>query len=92
MAQFNQLNCSIDYDDSNDDKSNEDSLYIEWMIKVEKIVYESVQMYLDDLPDENYRINFDDGMCHEDMARIVLRYIEPIDDMINETVNDFCIN
>jgi len=77
MAQYNQLNCSID------DQLDEDS-YTEWIIKVEKIVYASIQMYLDDLPDENYRINFDDGMIPEEMAKII---IGPIDKLIGDSVS-----
>jgi hypothetical protein len=84
MAQYNQLNCFVDND------SDQDTLYTEWMSQVEYIVYESLEMYLDDLPDENYRINFDEGMCPEEMAQIVINSSLPIENMIEETVYNFC--
>jgi hypothetical protein len=72
MTQFNQLNNS--YDDENDDGMNEDPnvLYCEWMSTVSSIVFSQINIDLDDLPDENYRINFDEEMSPEDMASIVL--------------------
>ena len=79
MSQYNQLNFIMDSDEVPD----EDMLYNEWVDKVAKIVYASLQMYLEDLPDEKFRINFDDGMSPEDMAKII---IEPYDDLIRETV------
>jgi hypothetical protein len=79
MSQFNQLNFSMDSDEVPD----EDMLYNDWVNKVERIVYASLQMYLDDLPDENYRVNFDDGMSPEDMAKII---ITPFNNLITETV------
>ena len=79
MSQYNQLNFIMDSDEVPD----EDMLYNEWVDKVAKIVYASLQMYLEDLPDEKFRINYDDGMSPEDMAKII---IEPYDDLIRETV------
>ena len=65
---------------------DEDSLYRKWMEKVELIVYAYLQMSTDDLPDENYRMNFDDGMTPEEMAKII---IVPVDNIIHYTVNRF---
>jgi hypothetical protein len=65
---------------------DEDSLYRKWMEKVEHIVYAYLQMSTDDLPDENYRMNFDDGMTPEEMAKII---VGPMDDLIHDTVSRF---
>ena len=79
MTQYNQLNLSYDNEECNnticryDMKKNLTVLYREWMNTVSKIVYMKIHIHLDDLPDENYRINFDQDMTAEDMAKIVLR-------------------
>jgi len=82
MSQINQLNYSMDLDDAPTDEMR----YEIWLNKVATIVYENLRMNLDDLPDEKYRINFDDGMSPEDMAKIV---IGPINEIISETVGKF---
>jgi len=90
--QFNQLNLSINdtnniEEDTDDDYNNENKLisYFEWMNTVETIVFNHTGLYLDDLPDETYRINFDDGMSCVDMAKIV---IDPYNDMLNDLISD----
>ena len=46
--------------------------FFSWRSKVEKIVYNNLKVFLDDLPDENYRINFENGVSAQTMAEIVL--------------------
>ena len=46
--------------------------FLNWMTKVEKIVYIKINLTLDDLEDELYRINFDAGTNAKDMAKSVL--------------------
>ena len=43
-----------------------------WKFSVESIVYILTGFKLDDLPDENYRINYENGLHICDMAKIVL--------------------
>ena len=43
-----------------------------WKFMVEKIVYLVTDFKLDDLPDENYHINYENGMHVCDMAKIVI--------------------
>ena len=43
-----------------------------WMKRVSKIIFGTLDISLDDLPDENYRINYDAGMSVELMAEIVI--------------------
>ena len=94
MAQYNQLNVCINYSDNTEDTNdndydeyneNKNISYFEWINTVETIVFNHTGLYLDDLPDETYRINFDDGMSAQDMAKIVT---DPFNDMINELIND----
>jgi len=47
--------------------------FTEWMGKVDNIVYEVLEIYTYDLPDEEYRINYDNGMPPEIMANIVIK-------------------
>jgi hypothetical protein len=46
--------------------------FFSWRSRVEKIVYDNLKIFLDDLPDENYRINFENGVSAQTMAEIVL--------------------
>jgi hypothetical protein len=46
--------------------------FFSWRSRVEKIVYDNLKVFLDDLPDENYRINFENGVSVQTMAEIVL--------------------
>lgn len=55
----------------------------DWMNTVEDLVYNDIGLYLEDLPDENFRMNYEDNMSPEEMALIIT---ENINDMISETV------
>ena len=44
----------------------------QWIIIVGNIVYEETGMDIDDLPDENYRINYDSGVSAVTMSQIVI--------------------
>jgi len=55
----------------------------EWMRTVEHLVYSDIGLYLEDLPDENFRMNYEDNMSPEEMALIIT---ENINDMISETI------
>ena len=46
-----------------------------WKFSVESIVYLLTGFKLDDLPDENYHINYENGMHICDMAKIILNQI-----------------
>lgn len=97
---YNQLNDTF-HDDNNDnnDDTNDDTisiqqvetidLYMEWYNIVSILVYNELGVELDDLPDENYRMNFENGVLPQDMAKII---IEPLSNMIYDVVNDFVNN
>ena len=55
----------------NNQKSLDDS-FEEWMYKVEEIIYKKLEFKLDDLPDEQYRINYDEGITPQDMGKIII--------------------
>ena len=44
----------------------------EWKRIVGDIVFVSIGYHLDDLPDEDYRINYDNNLHYCDMAKIVV--------------------
>jgi hypothetical protein len=44
----------------------------QWKKQVENIVYTEIQCYLDDLPDENYKLNYNYNVSPEVMAQIVI--------------------
>jgi hypothetical protein len=44
----------------------------EWMYMVNQLVYNDTGFEVSDLPDEEYRINYDYGMCPKNMAKIVI--------------------
>jgi hypothetical protein len=45
--------------------------FYQWRELVNSIVFILTNNFIDDLPDENYRINFDNGLHACDMAKIV---------------------
>ncbi len=49
-----------------------DKEFIDWMDCVEKIVLAEIGHYLLDLPDELYRVNFDNGTHFKVMAKTVI--------------------
>ena len=53
-------------------RTNLDIDFLNWMTEVENYVYSQINLSLDDLPDELYRINFDQGTTPEEMAKVVL--------------------
>lgn len=58
---------------SSENAIDEDTVrFLNWMLQVEKIVYSQIGFTLNDLPDELYGVNFEDGMTSEEMASIVL--------------------
>jgi hypothetical protein len=52
--------------------------FVHWINKVEKIVHATSHMYLLDLPDNMYMVNFESGMSSVMMAKEVL------DDIVEE--------
>ena len=53
-------------------KTNLDIDFLNWMTEIENYVYSQINLNLDDLPDELYRINFDKGTTPKEMAKIVV--------------------
>jgi len=51
-----------------------------WINEVESQVFNKITYYLLDLPDENYRMNFENGQSSTNMANII---IKNFDDMAN---------
>jgi len=49
-----------------------DTLFKNWLLDVEDIVYYNIEMKLIDLPDEDFRMNYDSGVSAQYMADIVL--------------------
>ncbi len=49
-----------------------DPNFLKFIDKVEKIVYARLQMYLDDLPDEDYYMAFENETTPEQMAKLVI--------------------
>jgi len=53
---------------------NKDEIdFLNWMTIVENLVHSKTDITLDDLPDEDYRTNFDNKLSTSDMALIVLK-------------------
>jgi len=44
----------------------------EWKNLVDQLVFVLIGYHLDDLPDENYRLNYDTGLKFCDMGKIVV--------------------
>jgi len=72
---YNQMNDQYEYsqyaNDAND-ANDANTLFMDWMNKVYEIVYNKLEISLDDLPDENYRISFENNMTPPNMANIVI--------------------
>lgn len=44
----------------------------QWRNLVDSIVFIVINLHLDDLPDEDFRINYDNGLHVCDMAKLVI--------------------
>lgn len=53
----------------NDDDIN----FLIWMTNIEKIVYNKLNAALDEIPDEDYRLNYENKITYEEMAKIVIK-------------------
>ena len=47
--------------------------FLIWMSNIEKIVYAKIKCSLDDIPDEDYYVCFEDGVTYENMAKLVIK-------------------
>ena len=60
----------------------EESGFKKWMDEIERIVYSRLDLYLLDLPDEPYRVDFEDSVEAKDVAaRIIRDYMNRIADL-----------
>ena len=80
---YNQLNNVYITSDSDSEEEStyiKNILYNEWMNSVAAIVYIKIKLDLQDLPDEDYRLNFDDGVSSTTMAKIIIEnYINSLE-------------
>jgi hypothetical protein len=44
-----------------------------WVKKVDKRVYKKLKLHLSDLPDEDFWVNWNDGMKYKSMADIIVK-------------------
>jgi len=78
LNNYNQLNHiyntsdSDSYDDSDEEKHIKNILYSEWVNSVAAIVYIKIKLDLQDLPDEDYRNNFEEGVTSTTMAKMII--------------------
>lgn len=54
-------------------KTKSDKKFVKWMNKVEKGVYDQIKVALTDLPDEDYRMLFEDNLSSNEMVTIVTK-------------------
>jgi hypothetical protein len=75
MSQYSQLN---EIYNTSSDSDNENNTYIknihynEWINSIAAIVFQKIKMNLQDLPDEDYRNKFEEGITSTTMAKIIL--------------------
>jgi hypothetical protein len=55
-----------------------------WMSLVESLVYNEIKINLNDLPDEDFRMNYNDGLSPNGMATIVLNNYYAFEDFLLE--------
>jgi hypothetical protein len=57
-----------------DELNDDDILFFNWMDNIENIVLKNTDHFLSllDIPDQNYRISFENGVTVKDMAIITL--------------------
>ena len=78
LNNYNQLNHIYNTSDSDSYDSEEESKYIknilysEWVNSVAAIVYIKIKLDLQDLPDEDYRNNFEEGVSSTTMAKMIV--------------------
>lgn len=52
---------------------NNDIEFNKWLKKVDNYIYSILKINLTDLPDNSFRIDFDEGMSYKDMADKTLK-------------------
>lgn len=65
-----QRSASFDDDDKDDNK--EDNRFKVWMDEINKILVEKINLRIVDLPDEDFRMKFDEGVTSNMMAKIMI--------------------
>ncbi len=57
-------------------QSSNDEQFNKWLDLVNKFIYSKLKINLTDLPDNTFRIDFDDNLSPKDMAKKVVRDTE----------------
>jgi hypothetical protein len=65
-----QRSASFDYQNNDDDKDN--TKFEEWMNNIEKFLIKKINLRITDFPDEDFRMNFDEGILSEKMAQTMI--------------------
>ena len=63
---------SASFDDDNKDNNKEDNRFETWMNEINKILVEKINLRIVDLPDEDFRVKFDDNVTSNMMAKIMI--------------------
>ena len=56
--------------------SNNDKKFYTWLSKVDKYIYSLIQVNLDELPDNTFRLDFNEGFTYQQMADKVIKDTE----------------
>ena len=63
----------------------EETYFKQWMRQVDEYVFDKLDLHLDDLPDEMYRIEFDEGCSPLDMGKhVVSEYMKMYNELIGK--------
>ena len=64
---------SISSEIINYQNTNQFLSFNQWKDIIEKTIFFNINLLLDDIPDENYHINYDNGMTTDEMVSIIIK-------------------
>ena len=59
-----------------------------WKNLVDRIVYKKTKMHCDDLPDEDYWMNWDKNVSPKDMAQVIFKDLDEIKDFFQDILKE----
>jgi len=62
-----------------------------WKNIVDNIVYNKTKMHCNDLPDEDYWVNWDNNVSPKDMAQVIFKDLNEITDFFKDILKEHAI-
>ena len=84
----NYVEMSRDQKSTKSVKPQTSHAFHSWKERIHEIVYEKIELYLDDLPDVDYRIMFSNGKDPTVVANEILKEVNDMNEWYDTNVDD----